>query len=127
MLRARNRRRPVVEDPETVLSSWIYGSNCCPWRGLRCDKLAGGEVVRLDASDGLMALTHLDLTYNSFGAVIPHTNGSLERLKLHLNLASCGFCGVISESQYSPIQMDLDSVLKNWIYNLQSLSFCNLS
>eukprot|EP01018_Ginkgo_biloba_P035934 Gb_05192 [translate_table: standard] len=106
------RQKPFCcRGPESVLSSWIYGSNCCRRRGDRCDKLAG-EIVRVDLSDGswkgtvdmvnfseVKALMHLDLTYNSFGGVIPDTNGSLVRLTLRLNLASCGFSGVISESQ----------------------------
>eukprot|EP01018_Ginkgo_biloba_P035937 Gb_31204 [translate_table: standard] len=60
MRRARGRSRPVGEDAETLLSSWK------------------GTVDMVNFSE-VKALMHLDLTYNSFGGVIPDTNGSLLR------------------------------------------------
>eukprot|EP01018_Ginkgo_biloba_P025542 Gb_22255 [translate_table: standard] len=88
-----------VEDPHNVLSSWVYGSNCCRWRGVRCDALTG-EVVRVNVSHG-------NLSYCGFSGVIPPQLANLRSLQF-LDL---------SESYYS----DLKSGSLSWLKNLTGL------
>eukprot|EP01018_Ginkgo_biloba_P035936 Gb_31203 [translate_table: standard] len=81
MLRARDRSRPVVEDPETV------------WKGT-VDMVNFSEVK---------ALMHLELTYNSFGGVIPDTNGSLNWI-YNLQSLHHSFCNLSGVSPFSSLK-----------------------
>ncbi|KAK9063944.1 hypothetical protein SSX86_017816 [Deinandra increscens subsp. villosa] len=109
-----------VKDDFNVLSSWV-GTDCCSWKGVRCDE-ATGTVVSLRlrgsnkesqmynyfeddhylVSDKLNAnlaelrhLKHLDLSGNDFqGSRIPEFIGTLKQLR-YLNLSHARFIGII--------------------------------
>ncbi|KAK9283131.1 hypothetical protein L1049_011362 [Liquidambar formosana] len=108
-----------LEDPENQLSSW-QGTNCCQWRGIKCDNRTGA-VITVDlhnphplSSDPssrygffnlsgeirpslikLKSLRNLDLSLNTFQNIpIPEFFGSLKNLR-YLNLSKAGFSGAI--------------------------------
>ncbi|KAJ0718208.1 putative non-specific serine/threonine protein kinase [Helianthus annuus] len=107
-----------VKDDFEVLSSWV-GSDCCSWKGVRCDGATGrvaglhlrgiyyaGSVYYKDVYylEGdkvnsylaeLRHLQHLDLSGNRFiGSRIPEFIGSFKQLR-YLNLSNAGFSGII--------------------------------
>lgn len=111
------RLKQELQDSSNRLSSWMVGTDCCQWAGIRCDN-STGHVEELDLantefqdmnsfeshklkgnlSDSILNLkhiTHIDLSYNDFeGRQIPSFLGSLVSLK-YLNLTSSGFQGLI--------------------------------
>ncbi|KAI0503504.1 hypothetical protein KFK09_014438 [Dendrobium nobile] len=119
--RALLQFRKSLNDPEDRLSSW-RGSECCSWRGIRCDnhtrsvtfiKLRNPYPNIISSVDftshgfwnlsgeidssllQLKSLEQLDLSYNTFGGIpIPHFFGSLKKLR-YLNLSRAGFSGTV--------------------------------
>ncbi|XP_076945893.1 receptor-like protein EIX2 [Bidens hawaiensis] len=109
-----------VKDECKVLSSWV-GTNCCSWKGVRCDGATGsvvglhlrrnqgdameshhyyeecylvGDKVNADLTE-LSHLEHLDLSGNYFQeSQIPEFIGSFKQLS-YLNLSHAGFSGII--------------------------------
>ncbi|KAK9063945.1 hypothetical protein SSX86_017817 [Deinandra increscens subsp. villosa] len=109
-----------VKDDFKVLSSWV-GTDCCSWKGVRCDEATGSTVVSLclrgsnkerwinyfEEDHYLVAdkvnaclkdlrhLKHLDLSGNDFqGSRIPEFIGSFKQLS-YLNLSNACFIGII--------------------------------
>ncbi|KAJ0967117.1 hypothetical protein J5N97_024034 [Dioscorea zingiberensis] len=115
--------KATLVDPSDRLSSW-NSSNCCQWRGVRCDNITG-HVSRLNLRNSnwfqfnydsysysrnnvtslrgeinpslliLQHLIHLDLSYNNFnGKPIPQFISSFKKLR-YLNLSTAGFSGAV--------------------------------
>ncbi|KAI7750469.1 hypothetical protein M8C21_028940 [Ambrosia artemisiifolia] len=108
-----------VKDKYEMLSSWV-GSDCCSWKGVRCDGATGSVVSLLlkgnyysygrdylkeeyylvgDKVNASLAelrhLQHLDLSSNNFkGSQIPKFIGSFKQLS-YLNLSNACFNGII--------------------------------
>jgi hypothetical protein len=91
------------------LSSWQYGTDCCHWEGVSCDR-ASGQVITLNLSDrnlqstsglspaifNLTSLTNLSLSNNNFNhASLP--NFGFERLTnlISLDLSCANLAGQI--------------------------------
>ncbi|CAL4911136.1 unnamed protein product [Urochloa decumbens] len=111
----------------TTFQSWVAGTDCCSWDGVRCDR-RDGCVTYLDlggrqlqssglepALFGLSSLNHLDLSGNDFNnSQIPATG--FERLTelRYLNLSNTNFAGSVPAGI---------SHLKNLVYLDLSTSF----
>eukprot|EP01018_Ginkgo_biloba_P030277 Gb_21431 [translate_table: standard] len=117
-----------VDDPNNTLSSWINGSNCCGWKGVRCDVITG-EVVTLNISFGGL--------YGTVNEVHIPPNWippfQLEHLE-YLGLSSCNIGGVIPpliSTQYNLQELHLAKnsligSIPTWLWDLP-LHFLDLS
>ncbi|KAL4591369.1 hypothetical protein LXL04_004330 [Taraxacum kok-saghyz] len=105
-----------LQDPDSVLSTWIANEHdCCKWRRITCNNKTG-RVTELDINNyniggeisnsllNLSYLSYLDLSGNSFHGAIPTIIGSLTRLK-YLNLGYNNLNGTIPKSIGSLIEL----------------------
>ncbi|XP_027173703.1 receptor-like protein 7 [Coffea eugenioides] len=118
----------------TKLVSWDEQSDCCSWRGVRCDD--AGHVIDLDLSSDsisgnlddssslfrLQFLRRLNLAGNSFDSTqLPTGFGMLKEL-VYLNLSETGFAGQIP-SEFSRISrlvtLDLSTFSPGYILSLK--------
>ncbi|KAM3262812.1 hypothetical protein ACQJBY_053123 [Aegilops geniculata] len=94
---------------QPLLPSWRARTDCCRWKGVRCDA-ASGRVAALDLSDQglqsqgglpralfqLTTLGSLGLAGNDFGSASLPASGFEQLAELtHLNLSNAGFAGQI--------------------------------
>ncbi|KAM0007695.1 putative non-specific serine/threonine protein kinase [Helianthus debilis subsp. tardiflorus] len=116
-----------VKDDFKMLSSWV-GSDCCSWKGVRCDG-ANGRVVGLHLrgnlgdhdyhGDGYLGYRRDNYYLEGFSGIIPHHIGNLSHLKV-LDLRS---------SLYDELYMDqmLTTNDMAWVSGLSSLEHLDLS
>ncbi|KAL5567878.1 hypothetical protein UlMin_024453 [Ulmus minor] len=142
-----NFRQGLV-DHSNLLFSWKNHTECCHWRGVKCNDHTGHVVMldlrafnlegKIDVSSllELWHLNYLDLSLNDFEIFeLPSSIDSLSQLK-HLKLASAKLVGSIPHQlgnlsylqtldlsrNYNLIVINLD-----WLSSLSSLRSLNLS
>ncbi|XP_052177494.1 receptor-like protein EIX2 [Diospyros lotus] len=143
-------KQAISSDPFGALSSWsphVHDSDCCNWRGVRCDNMTG-RVVELNLFFLLLKgnltsslldlkfLSYLDLSANYFGgSPIPSFLGSMTSL-VHLDLYYNDFEGLIPHqlqnlSNISYLNLGYNYGLHadnlNWIAHLRALEYLDLS
>ncbi|KAL5568469.1 hypothetical protein UlMin_025044 [Ulmus minor] len=147
-----NFRQGLVDD-SNLLFSWKNHTDCCHWRGVRCNNHTS-HVVMLDLnyrySEGyylegkidvsslleLRHLNYLDLSFNDFEIFqLPNSIDSLSQLK-HLKLAHANLVGSLPHQldNLSYLQtldlsrnFNLTAINLDWLSSLSSLRSLNLS
>ncbi|KAL5567838.1 hypothetical protein UlMin_024413 [Ulmus minor] len=132
-------RRGLVDD--SMLFSWKNHTDCCHWRGVKCNNQTGHVIVLdLNNSEGdhflegkidvlslleLQHLNYLDLSFNDFEIFqLPNSIDCLSQLK-YLKLSSVNLVGSV------PCQLGNLSYLKtldlSWNFNLKVINLDWLS
>ncbi|KAL5567831.1 hypothetical protein UlMin_024406 [Ulmus minor] len=142
-------RQGLVDD-SNVLLSWKNHTDCCHWRGVKCNSHTGHVVMldlysdetslrgKIDVSSllELRHLNYLDLSFNDFEIFqLPNSIVSLSQLK-HLKLAYTNLVGSIPHQlgNLSYLQTldlswnsNLTAINLDWLSSLSSLRSLNLS
>ncbi|XP_010464796.1 PREDICTED: receptor-like protein 12 [Camelina sativa] len=119
--------------------SWENNSDCCSWKGIKCNTKSG-EVVELDLScsglygrfhsnsslQNLHFLTTLDLSYNDLTGQIPDSIGNLTQLT-SLQLFGNQFSGQIPSSIGNLFHLTSLNLLENNLDGEIPSSFGNLN
>jgi len=117
----------TTDGDSTTFQSWIAGTDCCSWDGVRCGR-TDGRVTSLDlggrqlqasglepALFRLTSLNHLDLSSNDFNmSEFPATGFELLTELSYLDLSDTNFAGSVPDGI---------SHLKNLVYLDLSTSF----
>ncbi|CAM0877083.1 unnamed protein product [Alopecurus aequalis] len=134
---------------QPLLPSWRARTDCCRWKGVRCDA-ASGRVAALDISDQglqsrgglpralfqLTALRRLDLAGNDFGGASLPASGFEQLAELtHLNLSNTGLAGRIPVGIGNLTELvsldlssnDLSGAIPEFFAELRSLAVLQLS
>ncbi|KAF3434324.1 hypothetical protein FNV43_RR25427 [Rhamnella rubrinervis] len=127
------------EASNTKTLTWKNGTDCCTWRGVKCDK-ATGNVIKLDLhcsalegiihpNNSLFFLRHLrrlDISYNYFkGSQISAQFGRFTSME-HLNLSFSVFTGQVPpELSYQSKLLTLDLSFNDLL--LETLSLQRIS
>uniref|UniRef100_A0A0E0CKB4 Uncharacterized protein n=1 Tax=Oryza meridionalis TaxID=40149 RepID=A0A0E0CKB4_9ORYZ len=107
LLRLKNSFDATAGDYSAAFRSWIAGTDCCRWEGIRCGGAQGRVVTSLDLGyrwlrspgldDALFSLTsleYLDISWNDFSASkLPATGFEKLAELTHLDLCSTNFAG----------------------------------
>nr|XP_025877877.1 receptor-like protein 35 [Oryza sativa Japonica Group] len=107
LLRLKNSFDATAGDYSAAFRSWIAGTDCCRWEGIRCGGAQGRAVTSLDLGyrwlrspgldDALFSLTsleYLDISWNDFSASkLPATGFEKLAELTHLDLCSTNFAG----------------------------------
>ncbi|KAJ1386134.1 Leucine-rich repeat [Sesbania bispinosa] len=137
-----------LKDPSNHLSTWARGTDCCQWKGVRCNT-STGHVISLDLyyanSFGelrsslleLPYLSSLNLSGNDFmQSQVPAFLGNMKNLK-HLDLSYANFKGNLPHNLGNLSQLESldlsgsDNSLRvdnlKWLHGLPSLKNLDLS
>ncbi|QCE05422.1 LRR receptor-like serine/threonine-protein kinase FLS2 [Vigna unguiculata] len=130
-----------LTDPSQLLSSWFPKSDCCEWRGVKCDNITGRvSMLTLPCHTHPSPITAVGEKGNKSHCLSGELNLGLLQLEYltYLDLSNNGFKFLqfnsmgsrenSSNLQYLDLSRNYDILVRDlhWISNISSLQYLNL-